>query len=162
MTSRFRLLLASAAAVLALMLGWVSSFSGQEFAPEGRRGGLVVPQLAATDDIDRYVEAVFSSDLFPDASLRDDRSDRAGADGAQTAEEFEQSLRDPSLSAFVKREDAWRIILYGVGEGAQTREVGDQLADGWIIQNIDSTSVLLTNGEDSRRIEVFKAEPDTQ
>ena len=77
-------------------------------------------------------------------------------------DELEQSLRDPSLSAFVKREDAWRIILYGVGEGAQTREIGDQLSDGWVIQNIDSTSVLLIKGEQSRRIEVFKAEPETQ
>ena len=162
MTSRFRLLIASATACLALILGWFTNTSRQDAPPESRRNGLVVPQLAAADDIDRYVRAVFASELFPDAALRQDENELSGADGMQTADQFEQSLRDPSLSAFVKREDAWMIILYGVGEGAQTREVGDQLADGWIIQNIDSTSVLLTNGEDSRRIEVFKAEPDTQ
>jgi len=162
MTSRFRLLLASALAIFALMLGWFTSLSSQDAPTQGRRSGLVAPQLAATDDIDRFVEAVFNSELFPNANLRQDGADGSGSDGPQTADEFAQQLQDPSLSAFVKREDAWRIILYGVGEGAQTREVGDQLADGWIIQNIDSTSVLLTKGEESRRIEVFKAEPDTQ
>lgn len=162
MTSRFRLMFALAAACLALALGWFTNSAGQDTPPEGRRNGLVIPQLAAADDIDRYVQSVFASGLFPDASLRQDDNAMPSSDGIQTAEQFEQSLRDPSLSAFVKRQDAWLIILYGIDEGAQTREVGDQLSDGWIIENIDSTSVLLTNGEASRRIEVFKAEPDTQ
>lgn len=162
MTSRFRLILASLAALLALISGWISSRPSQDEPAVGRRNGIQVPQLAAIDDIDRYVEAIFNSDLFPDANLRVDGEADSNMDGAQTADEFEQHLRDPALSALVKREDEWSIILYGIGEGALTREIGDQLSDGWIIQNIDSTSVLLTNGEESRRIEVFKAEPDTQ
>ena len=162
MTSRFRLFLAGLAALIALAAGVLNGISNPEAPPAGRRNGLIIPQLAASEDIDRYVQSVFASDLFPEVELRVDTGEAPSADGPQTVEELEQSLRDPSLSAFVKREDAWRIILYGVGEGAQTREIGDQLSDGWIIQNIDSTSVLLVKGEQSRRIEVFKAEPDTQ
>ena len=162
MTSRIRLWTAVLACVLAVIWGWVAGASPQQPSYGGQRSGLVIPRLAATEDVDRYAQVIFDQNLFPDASLRLEtpREDTPGA--AQTADEFERSVRDPSLSAFVKREDAWRIILYGVGEGAQIREIGDQLADGWVIQNIDATSVLLTNGEDSRRIEVFKAEPDTQ
>lgn len=162
MTSRFRVLFAAFAALLALVAGVVNGMSDPEGPPMGRRNGLIIPQLAASEDIDRYVEAIFASDLFPEVELRVDAPEAGTTDGPQTVEEFEQSLQDPSLSAFVKREDAWRIILYGVGEGAQTREVGDQLSDGWIIQDIESTSVLLVRGEQSRRIEVFKAEPGTQ
>lgn len=162
MTSRFRLFFAGFAALLALAAGLLNGVAGPEESPAGRRNGLIIPQLAASEDIDRYVRAVFASDLFPEVELRVDDTEASISDGPQTVEAFEQSLRDPSLSAFVKREDAWRIILYGVGEGAQTREVGDQLSDGWVIQNIESTSVLLVRGEQSRRIQVFKAEPDTQ
>ena len=162
MTSRFRLLLAAIFSALAIMTGWVTGFSSQEEPPAGRRSGLAIPVLAATEDVDRYAQAIFASDLFPNASLRVEGGDGVGQSGEQNVEEFERSLHDPSLSAFVKREDAWRIILYGVGEGAQVREVGDQLSDGWVIQGIDSTSVLLMKGEQTRRIEVFKAEPDTQ
>ncbi|WP_440958851.1 hypothetical protein ACFELO_01715 [Oceanicaulis sp. LC35] len=162
MTSRLRLMLAAAAALIALLAGWMSGIASDDAPPAGRRNGLVTPQLAASDDIDRYVRAVFDSNLFPEVELRSDTQAEPSPDGPQTVEELEQSLRDPSLSAFVKRGDAWRIILYGVGEGAQLREVGDQLSDGWVIQNIDSTSVLLVKGEQSRRIEVFMAEPDTQ
>lgn len=163
MTSRFRLLLASLAALIALAAGLLTGLANPEAPPSGRRNGLINPQLAGSEDIDRYVQAVFASNLFPEVELRtDDGANTASTDGPQTVDELEQSLRDPSLSAFVKREDAWRIILYGVGEGAQTREIGDQLSDGWVIQNIDSTSVLLIKGEQSRRIEVFKAEPETQ
>ncbi|WP_439635699.1 hypothetical protein [Oceanicaulis sp.] len=162
MTSRFRLLAAALAACLALLAGVLNGVDQNGPAPSGRSSGLNTPQLAASDDIDRFVHVIDRSDLFPDARLRmtDVETEPSGA--AQTLEQLEQSLNDPSLSALVKREDVWRIFLYGDGEGAQVREIGDQLADGWIIQNIDSTSVLLIKGEQSRRIEVFKAEPDTQ
>ena len=162
MTARFRFWLAAIACLVALLTGWMSSISQDDAPPAGRRSGLAIPQLMASNDIDRYVQAVFDSNLFPDVELREEEPTGVAAGGPQTVEELEQSLQDPSLSAFVKREDAWRIILYGVGEGAQTREVGDQLSDGWVIQNIDSTTVLLIKGEQTRRIEVFKAEPDTQ
>ena len=162
MTSRFRLLFAMIASVLALAIGLLSGAPQQDAPTTGRRSGLIIPQMAGSEDIDRYVQAVFASNLFPAVELRSDTDETTADNGPQTVEQLEASLRDPSLSAFVKREDAWRIILYGVGEGAQVREVGDQLSDGWIIQHIDSTSVLLVKGEQSRRIEVFKAEPDTQ
>lgn len=162
MTSRFRFLAAAFAACLALLAGLLNGVATNGPAPSGRNTGLNTPQLAASDDVDRYVQSIFQSDLFPNARLRggDDGAETSGA--AQTLAELERSLNDPSLSALVKREDVWRIFLYGDGEGAQVREIGDQLADGWIIQTIDSTSVLLIKGEQSRRIEVFKAEPDTQ
>lgn len=162
MTSRFRLLAAALAACLALLGGLMNGVTDSGPAPSGRTSGLHTPQLAGSDDIDRYVQSIFESDLFPNARLRPNTADNVQSGVAGTIEELEQSLTDPSLSAFVKREDVWRIFLYGDGEGAQVREIGDQLADGWIIQNIDSTSVLLIKGEQSRRIEVFKAEPDTQ
>ncbi|WP_306017368.1 hypothetical protein [Oceanicaulis sp. MMSF_3324] len=162
MTARFRFWLAAIACLVALFSGWLTSVSQNDTPPTGRRAGLAIPQLTASTDIDRYVQAVFDSNLFPDVELREDATAATAAGGPQTVEELEQSLRDPSLSALVKREDAWRIILYGVREGAQMREVGDQLSDGWVIQNIDSTTVLLIKGEQTRRIEVFKAEPDTQ
>jgi hypothetical protein len=161
MTSRFRLLAAACAAVLALILGWITALPRSDDGPQGRRTGFSAPQVTGSEDVDRYVQEIFSSELFPAAQLRDETL-REEESGPLTMQELEETLRDPSLSAFVKRGDAWSIILYGVGEGAQTREVGDQLADGWIIQNIDATWVLLTKGEESRRIEVFKAEPDTQ
>lgn len=162
MTSRFRLLAAALAACFALLAGALNGVDQNGPAPSGRSTGLNAPQLAASDDIDRYVQSIYESDLFPNARLRSNTVDNMQSGGAGTIEELEQSLTDPSLSALVKREDVWRIFLYGDGEGAQVREIGDQLADGWIIQGIDSTSVLLIKGEQSRRIEVFKAEPDTQ
>ncbi|HCR67308.1 SctD/MshK family protein [Oceanicaulis sp. UBA2681] len=162
MTSRLRLLMAGFAAVAALLFGWLNGVSNSGDAPEGRRSGLTVPQLAAAEDIDRAVRAIYESNLFPNAHLRQENGEGDGTGAPQTVEELEQSLRDPSLSALVKREDVWRIFLYGDNEGAQVREVGDQLADGWIIQDITSTSVLLQKGEQTRLIETFKAEPDTQ
>ncbi|WP_022700443.1 hypothetical protein [Oceanicaulis alexandrii] len=162
MTSRFRLFAAAIAACLALLAGLFNGVATNGQAPSGRNTGLNTPQLAASDDVDRYVQSIYQSDLFPNARLRPDDDGAETANAAQTLAELEQSLNDPSLSALVKREDVWRIFLYGDDEGAQVREIGDQLADGWIIQNIDSTSVLLIKGEQSRRIEVFKAEPDTQ
>ena len=162
MTSRFRLFAAAIAACLALLAGLFNGVATNGQAPSGRNTGLNTPQLAASDDVDRYVQSIYQSDLFPNARLRPDGDGAETANAAQTLAELEQSLNDPSLSALVKREDVWRIFLYGDDEGAQVREIGDQLADGWIIQNIDSTSVLLIKGEQSRRIEVFKAEPDTQ
>lgn len=162
MTSRFRLFAAAIAACLALLAGLFNGVATNGQAPSGRNTGLNTQQLAASDDVDRYVQSIYQSDLFPNARLRPDDDGAETANAAQTLAELEQSLNDPSLSALVKREDVWRIFLYGDDERAQVREIGDQLADGWIIQNIDSTSVLLIKGEQSRRIEVFKAEPDTQ
>lgn len=162
MTSRLRLLMAGFAAIAALLIGWMNGVSTLDDAPAGRRSGLSAPQLAAAEDIDRYVSAIYESDLFPNAQLRRENGGEGQTGATQTIEELEQSLRDPSLSALVKREDVWRIFLYGDNEGSQQREVGDQLADGWIIQDITSTSVLLQKGEQTRLIETFKAEPDTQ
>ena len=61
MTSRFRLLFAVFAALLALAAGVVNGMSDPEGPPMGRRNGLIIPQLAASEDIDRYVEAIFAS-----------------------------------------------------------------------------------------------------
>ena len=160
MTSRFRLLFMACASLLALLAGLFTGAIRTQEAPEGRRIGLSTPQLANAEDIDRYVEAIYRSNLFPDAQLRSDAPANPGE--AQTLEELQESLSDPSLSALVKWEDVWRIYLYDADGGIRMHHIGDQLADGWLIQNIDSTSVLLTKGEQSRRIEVFKAEPDTQ
>lgn len=162
MTSQFRLMLATLACVIALAMGWLNSTLQDDTPPAGRRGGMATPQLAASEDIDRFVQAILTSNLFPNAQLPETTADRRSSSGPQTVEELEQSLQDPSLSAFVKRGDAWSIILYGVGEGNQTREVGSQLSDGWIIQTIDLTSVQLVKGDETRFIEAFKAEPDTE
>ena len=162
MTSQFRLMLAALTCLVALILGWLNSTLQQDAPPAGRRGGVAIPQLAASEDIDRFVQAILASNLFPNVRMPEVSAGLSSEGGPQTLEELEQSLQDPSLSAFVKREDVWRIILYGVGEGNQTREVGSQLSDGWIIQNIDSTSVLLVKGDETRLIEAFKAEPDTE
>ena len=161
MTSRFRLFTAGLVALLALLAGWLNGVVRDDSPISGRMGALEAPLVAATEDVDRYVLAIHSSDLFPEAQLRQAPSTPAEAAAAETLEQLAESLSDPGLSALVKRGDVWRIFLYGQGEGAQVREVGDQLADGWTIQAIDSTSVTLIRGDQSRRIEAFKAEPET-
>ncbi len=124
MTSRFRLFAAAIAACLALLAGLFNGVATNGQAPSGRSTGLNTPQLAASDDIDRYVQVIDQSALFPDARLREADVETEPSGAAQTLEELEQSLNDPSLSALVKREDVWRIFLYGDDEGAQVREIG--------------------------------------
>lgn len=160
MTSRFRLIVMACASIIALLSGLLTGAIRTNDAPQGRRVGLDTPQFARAEDIDRYVEAIYDSNLFPNVQLRNDAPENAAV--TQTLEELQQSLSDPSLSALVKRGDVWRIFLYDADGGIRMHDIGDQLADGWLIQNIDSTTVLLIKGEQSRRIEAFKAEPDTQ
>lgn len=162
MTSRFRIWLAALICVMALLSGLVGKAFSPAETPSGRLGRVSIPQLSEAEDIDRFAQAILESELFPNLQLRPEGADAVLSNGPQTVEELAQSLQDPSLSAFVKRGDVWSIILYGVAAGSETREVGSQLADGWIIQSITSTSVELSKGGETRLIEVFKAEPDTE
>ena len=161
MTSRLRILIACVVAILAALWGWVTSTDTDESLPISGRGDIALYETDQVEDIDRYVEAIIRSNVFPVAQLHADM-DQTESSLTNTAEGLATALADPSLSALIRRGDVWRIHLYAGFEGAQTREVGDQLSDGWIIQAIDATTVLLQRDTDTRLIEVFEAEPDTQ
>jgi len=141
---------------MCLLAGWIWAVPQNSDATVQGRRGVMVSEPLEIDDIDRYVLAIHATDLFPNARLRDEL--QAENMGTDTAEGLAQALTDPSLSALVKREDVWRIHLYAGFEGVHVREVNDQLSDGWTIQTIEPTAVLLEKDGEVRRIDVFEAE----
>jgi hypothetical protein len=161
MTSQFRFFAALAISAVALLGGWFAASSTPDAAPAPSTREWRVTQQGDAEDIDRFVQQILQSDLFPEARLRDEL-EPASAPPIDTAEGLAAALGDPSLTALVRRGDVWRIHLYGAFEGSQVREVGDQLADGWLIVAIEPAAVILERGEDSRRIDVFEAEQHTE
>jgi hypothetical protein len=157
MTSHFRLVMAVIISASALLTGWLRATPSIDTVSAASVRDWQGIQQSNFEDVDRLVERILQSDLFPDARLLDDL-EPSSSQSTDTAEGLAAALGDPSLTALVRRGDVWRIYLYGAFEGAQVREVGDQLADGWLIVSIEPTVVTLERGAESRRIDVFDAE----
>ncbi|OAB56165.1 hypothetical protein AY599_28075 [Leptolyngbya valderiana BDU 20041] len=158
MTASFRLLAACLLSLLALVAGWAAAAPAAFDDPLSSGGaGMQISQPGGAD-IEAHVTAILNSGLFPEAR----RVVGSGEPQAGTAEALAEALQDPSLSALVKRGGEWRIHLYAGYEGPSVRAVGDQLVDGWAIETIEPTAVVLARDDEVRRIEVFRAEPDTQ
>lgn len=162
MTSSFRLLAAAALCVIALLAGWVSGAPNALGGALSGGGSAAPISRTADSDIAGYVNAILESGLFPDARRVADLDSQTGEAQPGTADALAEALQDPSLSALVKRGEEWRIHLYAGYAGASLRRVGDQLSDGWVIEAIEPTAVVLKREDEARRIEVFSAEPDTQ
>jgi len=160
MTSIFRLMLAGAIAFSCFLFGLSFSGVNANYASPTSRASLTFNDRIAVEDVDRYVEAIYASDLFPASRLRSMLNGEM--ETPDTADGLAAALSDPSLSAFVKRENVWRIHLYAGFNGTRVREIGDQLSDGWIIQDIEPTAVLLKKDQEARRIEVFQVEPGAE
>lgn len=157
MTSKFRFLISVLCALLALSGGWLLASPAQLDNQILSRSSLTLPERMAVEDIDRYVQLIYGSSLFPNAQLREELQGLP-----DTADGLAEALADPSMSLLIKREDVWRIHLYDGYEGTRIRQIGDQLSDGWIIQEIHPTDVLLEKGDEQRRIEVFQAESEAE
>lgn len=160
MTPSFRFISSLALSVIALLAGWI--VASPTYGVESLSGGAGAVQIAQTSDadIESHVAAIARSGLFPEA--RTVTTTERGPASPETAEALEDALRDPSLSALVKRGQQWHIHLYAGYEGRNVREAGDQLSGGWVIETIEPASVLLSRGGETRRIEVFRVEPATQ
>ena len=156
MTARIRLIFALILTTLIAGFGYVSSLP--DALPEASRTSRTqtFEDLHSVDHIDALVNAITASSLFPNAQNRE----QLGIDeaGALSAEALERALADPNLSALVSTDGVWRIFLYAMGEDSVVREVGDELADGWVIELIGPTVVRLTKDNDQREIRVFELE----
>lgn len=160
MTAGARLVAALAICALGLVFGWASGGTGGLSALASGPRAWTPTAIAAPSDIDSYVQRIAVSGLFPDAELR-----RAGESGAppETAAELARALTEPTLSAFVRRGDVWRIHIHGDNTQSRIYAEDDQLSDGWTIGRIEPTLVILRRDGESRRLEAFNSrEPDDE
>lgn len=152
MTSTVRLAAALAITALALLWGWFSggSDASSDIAPSNR-AWTPRPSVEA-EDIDSYVARVAEAGLFPRATLRAEAT--TGLD--DSAENLARALYTPNLSAFVRRGETWRIHVYDDERDALIFQEGDRLSDGWLIDSIAPTHVVLRRDAETRTLEAFR------
>lgn len=152
MTSTVRLTAALALTAMALLLGWLAGGSNDanDIAPSNRDWS-PRPSLEA-EDIDSYVMRVAEAGLFPRAALRVEATIPSG----DSADDLARALYTPTLSAFVRRGETWRIHVYNDEKDALIFKEGDQLSDGWLIVTITPTQVALERDAEIRTLEAFR------
>lgn len=157
MTSRARLLTALLIAGLTAILGWVSSGAENNSALEPAQNSWAPVSPTGAEDIDTFARRVIGLGLFPGAQLRVDENENAES-MPDTIEGLAEAISSPDMSALVQRNDSWRLHIFGRADNQpEIKQVGDMLADGWIITDIAPTRVILRRGEEERHLEAFPA-----
>ena len=153
MTSLNALRLA-AAGLTALAVGVVGLFAAPPTGPDqpGPTAARVDgPEPLRASDIIALSARLQATGLFPAAIALPDADTPGDPDGTPEAVESQ-----PPISALVREGGVWRLHAGGTLTERTRLTVGDELFDGWRVQEISATRVLLQRDDESRSIDVFE------
>lgn len=154
-----RLWAAGGAAVLAGVAGLALSTHSAPTSRLTAAGGIGGPEPVNPDDISALSARLRATGLFPAAIPLEDTlaSDPTSvASHLTTLPGGEAAVAiAPPIVALVREDGVWRIHAGGVITERARLNVGDELYDGWRIEEIGATQVLLRRGDEVFPIDVF-------
>ncbi|WP_420434344.1 SctD/MshK family protein [Hyphobacterium sp.] len=148
--------LIAAAAGLAGLAVAPNTASSPVLSPSSAAGG---PEPLVPSDISALSARLRATGLFPAAipladAIASNPEAAAAALGDQ-AEGANAAIPRPPIIALVREDGVWRIHAGGVITERERLIVGDELYDGWRIDEIGASQVILRRGDEVYPIYVF-------
>ncbi len=111
-------------------------------------------------DVQNFVERLGATNLFPSARTLGPtiagNTDGMTSGGENTSEEeISQIDARPSIRALVRREARWRLYATNEADLTSVFNLGEELADGWIISDISAQTITLQKGDEAKTLNVF-------
>lgn len=153
MTSGFRLLLASALAVVALLVGLAQSHN--DIASRMDRDSRDLPEIDAQTaaDVDSFAQRIVAAGLYPDAELASTGASE-GNEGVAIGD-VEAAFIDPALRAFISEDGRWTLLILREDGESRALQLGDTLIDDWQVTSISATSVTFERGDETRTLDAY-------
>lgn len=161
---RLRLILVSVLLLAASAVGAISSLlvSGGASAVSGPTPEIA--QAFSRLSVRPLVADLVETGIFPVANAPNVEGALAqthqGTDqtGVESPSQIQPEMQLPGVAALVRREQAWSIFVNGVEHRSEQVSVGDELYDGWVLDEIAAAHFKLRRGSEVREIHVFTTE----
>lgn len=155
----------------AILIAAAAALAGLATSPQAAAPALSAPSTVAggpgpvvASDISALSARLRATGLFPAAiALHHDGAGGPDADGAASGDAGQGDILPaaaPPITALVREDRVWRLHAGGAITERTRLVAGDELFDGWRVEEISATRIVIRRGGEVRAIDVFDAPGD--